>query len=154
MSPEVFLIAGTRPEAIKLAPVAAAMRAAGRLTPVLVASGQHPAMVTQALDAFDVQADVTLPLQRVTGSQPELLTEMIKQLDALLEERKPAAVVESAYLLDSALGGGGVPGLMRAADTIVLNGDTFDILSFSTQASDWDNHSGLRDRLLNGWKLP
>ena len=76
--PEVFLIAGTRPEAIKLAPVAAAMRAAGRLTPVLVASGQHPTMVTQALDAFDVRADVTLPLQRVTGSQPELLTEMIR----------------------------------------------------------------------------
>ncbi|MET7424426.1 UDP-N-acetylglucosamine 2-epimerase (non-hydrolyzing) [Dactylosporangium sp. NPDC005555] len=93
MSPEVFLIAGTRPEAIKLAPVAAAMRAAGRLTPVLVASGQHPTMVTQALDAFEVQADVTLPLRRVTGSQPELLTEMIKQLDALLEERRPAAVV-------------------------------------------------------------
>ncbi|WP_327005262.1 UDP-N-acetylglucosamine 2-epimerase (non-hydrolyzing) [Dactylosporangium sp. NBC_01737] len=93
MSPEVFLIAGTRPEAIKLAPVAAAMRAAGRLTPVLVASGQHPTMVTQALDAFDVQADVTLPLQRVTGSQPELLTAMIASLDALLEERKPAAVV-------------------------------------------------------------
>jgi len=93
MLPEVFLIAGTRPEAIKLAPVAAAMRAAGRLTPVLVASGQHPAMVTQALDAFDVTADVTLPLQRVTGSQPELLTEMIKQLDALLETRRPAAVI-------------------------------------------------------------
>src|SRR3954452_2592610 len=93
MLPEVFLIAGTRPEAIKLAPVAAAMRAAGRLSPVLVASGQHPAMVTQALAAFDVEADVTLPLQRVTGSQPELLTEMIKQLDALLETRKPAAVI-------------------------------------------------------------
>ncbi|WP_433085329.1 non-hydrolyzing UDP-N-acetylglucosamine 2-epimerase [Dactylosporangium sp. CA-052675] len=93
MLPEVFLIAGTRPEAIKLAPVAAAMRAAGRLSPVLVASGQHPTMVTQALAAFDVEADVTLPLQRVTGSQPELLSEMIKQLDALLETRKPAAVI-------------------------------------------------------------
>lgn len=93
MSPEVFLIAGTRPEAIKLAPVAAAMRAAGRLTPVLVASGQHPTMVTQALAAFDLQADVTLPLERVTGSQPELLTSMISSLDALLEERRPAAVV-------------------------------------------------------------
>ncbi|MGI5244070.1 non-hydrolyzing UDP-N-acetylglucosamine 2-epimerase [Dactylosporangium sp. CA-139066] len=93
MLPEVFLIAGTRPEAIKLAPVAAAMRDAGRLAPVLVASGQHPAMVTQALAAFGAEADVTLPLQRVTGSQPELLTEMIKQLDALLETRKPAAVI-------------------------------------------------------------
>jgi UDP-N-acetylglucosamine 2-epimerase (non-hydrolysing) len=93
MLPEVFLIAGTRPEAIKLAPVAAAMRAAGRLRPVLVASGQHPTMVTQALAAFGAEADVTLPLQRVTGSQPELLTEMIKQLDALLETRQPAAVI-------------------------------------------------------------
>ena len=37
--PEVHLIAGTRPEAIKLAPVVTAMRAAGRVTPVLVASG-------------------------------------------------------------------------------------------------------------------
>jgi UDP-N-acetylglucosamine 2-epimerase (non-hydrolysing) len=91
--PEVHLIAGTRPEAIKLAPVAAAMRAAGRLTPVLVASGQHPTMVTQALAAFGLEADVTLPLERVTGSQSELLTEMIKLLDELFAERKPAAVI-------------------------------------------------------------
>jgi UDP-N-acetylglucosamine 2-epimerase (non-hydrolysing) len=93
VTPEVHLIAGTRPEAIKLAPVAAAMRAAGRLTPVLVASGQHPTMVAQALAAFDLTPDVRLPLDRVTGSQSELLTEMIRELDALFAERKPAAVV-------------------------------------------------------------
>jgi UDP-N-acetylglucosamine 2-epimerase (non-hydrolysing) len=91
--PEVHLIAGTRPEAIKLAPVVAAIRAAGRMTPVLVASGQHPTMVTQALAAFEQTADVTLPIERVTGSQPELMTEMIKQLDALFTERTPAAVI-------------------------------------------------------------
>lgn len=67
---------------------------------------------------------------------------------------KPAIVVGSAYLLDSMLGGGGLPGLMRAEDTIVLNGETFDILSFSTQSTDWDDDQGIRDRLLNGWKLP
>jgi UDP-N-acetylglucosamine 2-epimerase (non-hydrolysing) len=91
--PEVHLIAGTRPEAIKLAPVAVAMRAAGRLRPVLVASGQHPTMVTQALGAFDLKPDVTLPLNRVTGSQSELLTEMVKQMDELFAERPPAAIV-------------------------------------------------------------
>jgi hypothetical protein len=67
---------------------------------------------------------------------------------------KPAVVIGSAYLLDSALGGGGLPGLMRAEDTIVLNGDTFDILSFSAEVSAWEGLSGLRDRLLGGWKLP
>jgi UDP-N-acetylglucosamine 2-epimerase (non-hydrolysing) len=92
-SPEVFLIAGTRPEAIKLGPVVAAMRATGRLTPVLVASGQHPTMVGQALAAFEQTPDVTLPVQRVTGSQPELMTAMVQQLDALFEQRRPAAVI-------------------------------------------------------------
>src|SRR5205814_3664918 len=93
MLPEVHLIAGTRPEAIKLAPVAAAMRAAGRLRPVLVASGQHPTMVAQALDAFGLAPDVALPVNRGTGSQPELLTGMIAQLDAYFGDRPPAAVV-------------------------------------------------------------
>ena len=92
-TPEVHLIAGTRPEAIKLAPVATAMRAVGRLRPVLVASGQHPAMVAQALDAFRLTPDVALPVERVTGSQPELLTGMVHQLDAMFAARPPAAVV-------------------------------------------------------------
>lgn len=91
--PEVHLIAGTRPEAVKLAPVATALRAAGLLSPVLVASGQHPAMVVQALAAFGLEPDVTLTVERSTGSQAELLTEMIKQLDALWSVRTPAAVI-------------------------------------------------------------
>jgi UDP-N-acetylglucosamine 2-epimerase (non-hydrolysing) len=91
--PEIHLIGGTRPEAVKLAPVAEAMLAAGRLRPVLVASGQHPTMVTQALEAFDLTADVTLEVQRTTGSQPELLTEMIREMDQLFAERPPAAVI-------------------------------------------------------------
>jgi UDP-N-acetylglucosamine 2-epimerase (non-hydrolysing) len=91
--PPVHLVAGTRPEAIKLAPVAMAMRAAGRLDPVLVASGQHPAMVTQALAAFDLTADVALPVERPTGTQPELLTALVSRLDALFAQRRPAAVV-------------------------------------------------------------
>ncbi|MET0494463.1 MAG: UDP-N-acetylglucosamine 2-epimerase (non-hydrolyzing) [Actinoplanes sp.] len=91
--PEVHLIGGTRPEAVKLAPVAVAMRAAGLLTPVLIASGQHPVMVSQALAAFDLTADVTLHIERGTGSQAELLTELIRQLDELWAERAPAAVI-------------------------------------------------------------
>ena len=91
--PEIHLIGGTRPEAVKLAPVAVALRAAGRLEPVLVASGQHPTMVGQALAAFDLTPDVTLQVTRDTGSQAELLTEMIRKLDELFAERRPAAVI-------------------------------------------------------------
>ena len=91
--PEVHLIGGTRPEAVKLAPVVLAMRDAGVLTPVLVASGQHPAMVGQALAAFGLAPDVTLRVERGSGGQAELLTAMIRQLDELWQERTPAAVI-------------------------------------------------------------
>ncbi|PRY29006.1 non-hydrolyzing UDP-N-acetylglucosamine 2-epimerase [Pseudosporangium ferrugineum] len=91
--PEVHLIGGTRPEAVKLAPVVLALREAGLLTPVLVASGQHPAMVGQALAAFGLAPDVTLLVERGTGSQAELLTAMIRQLDELWADRAPAAVI-------------------------------------------------------------
>ncbi len=91
--PEVHLIGGTRPEAVKLAPVAVAMRAAGVVEPVLVASGQHPAMVQQALTAFDLTPDVTLQVDRAGGGQAELLTELIRGLDELWNERTPAAVI-------------------------------------------------------------
>jgi UDP-N-acetylglucosamine 2-epimerase (non-hydrolysing) len=91
--PEVHLIGGTRPEAVKLAPVAVAMRAAGVVEPVLVASGQHPAMVQQALTAFDLTPDVTLQVDRAGGGQAELLTELIRGLDELWNERPPAAVI-------------------------------------------------------------
>jgi UDP-N-acetylglucosamine 2-epimerase (non-hydrolysing) len=91
--PEVHLVGGTRPEAVKLAPVATALREAGLLEPVLVASGQHPAMVAQALTAFGLEPDVMLQVDRTTGTQAELLTEMIRQLDDLWAERTPAAVI-------------------------------------------------------------
>lgn len=91
--PEIHLIAGTPSEAVKLAPVAIAIRAAGLLEPVLVAGGQHPATVNQALAAFGLSPDVTRQVIRDTGSQTELLTGMIRQLDELFAERPPAAVL-------------------------------------------------------------
>ncbi|MEV0899749.1 UDP-N-acetylglucosamine 2-epimerase (non-hydrolyzing) [Actinoplanes sp. NPDC049802] len=90
---EVHLVGGTRPEAVKLAPVALAMREAGLLTPVLLASGQHPTMVTQALAAFGLEPDITLSVERSTGGQAELLTAMIRELDELWSVRTPAAVI-------------------------------------------------------------
>lgn len=91
--PEVFLVAGTRPEAVKMAPVAAAMFAGGRIRPVLVNSGQHPEMVDQALESFGFVADVRLKLNRLTGAQAELTSQLIEELDRLFTERSPAAVL-------------------------------------------------------------
>lgn len=115
----------------------------------------------------------TLVPAPVTGDQPTAEGDLqtaaanwsLQQLEDLVGYRtlgvtqtsvqgKPAVRLESAYLLDPAFGGGGLPGLMRSEDIIVLNGETFDILSIAVEASQWNDSAGLRDRLLNGWKLP
>ena len=76
-----------------MAPVAAAMFAGGRIRPVVVNSGQHPEMVDQALESFGFVADVSLKLNRVTGGQAELTSQLIEELDRLFTERAPAAVL-------------------------------------------------------------
>jgi hypothetical protein len=64
--------------------------------------------------------------------------------------------VESAYLMDSALGAStnGLPGLMHAVDTVTLRDNKFYILSYAVESSQFDRLSGLHDRLLAGWKIP
>jgi UDP-N-acetylglucosamine 2-epimerase (non-hydrolysing) len=90
---EVHLVGGTRPEAVKLAPVAIAIRDAGLLRPILVASGRYPAKVHRALAAFELEPDLTLRIEPGTGTPAELLTEMIRRLDQLWAQRTPAAVI-------------------------------------------------------------
>lgn len=91
--PVVCFVIGTRPEAIKVAPIVLAMRADARMRPYLVNTSQQAHIVEQALDAFGVQADHTVALQRQTGSMSELTTLLLPPLDALFEELEPAAVV-------------------------------------------------------------
>lgn len=90
---DVVLLGGTRPEAVKLAPIVQAMQVQGRMRPELVASGQHETMFDQALSSFGLRPDIRLQIERWTGSQPELLGELLKALDIHLERRRPSAVV-------------------------------------------------------------
>lgn len=81
----VAVVVGTRPESIKMSPVVAALRARGVETTV-VSSGQHPALVAQALAAFDLAPDVSLPPVRAAdlgGRLGALVTELSGALAAL-----------------------------------------------------------------------
>lgn len=89
MRKEVLLVAGTRPEAVKIAPVAIALRGHPGLRPTIVHSGQHSGMVEQALGAFDLVPDVRLDVPRTTGTQAELVSRLLPEFDAVLEERDP-----------------------------------------------------------------
>lgn len=103
--PRVHLVVGTRPEAVKMAPLASALRASGLVEPVVVATGQHTTMVSQALDAFGQRPDVTLELDRRTGEQAELVAELAPALDRVLAADRSAAVVVQGDTTSVLVGG-------------------------------------------------
>jgi UDP-N-acetylglucosamine 2-epimerase (non-hydrolysing) len=82
--PEVHLVCGTRLEAVRLVPVATALRTAGLLRPVLVAGG---AEVAHALAPYRLAPDISLaPAHAGDGS-------LIQDLDHLWAGRTPSAVL-------------------------------------------------------------
>lgn len=90
---KVWLVGGTRPEAIKLAPLVAALERRRFIKPVIVATGQHPLMFQKGLATFGLRPDRTLSPRRDTGSQAELVGGLVEQLDRELLLDPPAAVV-------------------------------------------------------------
>ena len=86
----IFL--GTRPEAIKLAPVIRRFRDSG-LPSAVVSTGQHLGVVDQVLSLFDIQLDANLELMRPGQSLDHLLSGVVSGVGELLEEYRPQAVV-------------------------------------------------------------
>lgn len=81
----ILVLVGTRPEAIKLAPVAMAMRRDPRIQMTVCLSGQHPAMARDALATFGIHADVELTLDPMATSAGARVTDLHRAISALLD---------------------------------------------------------------------
>jgi len=90
---KIMVVFGTRPEAIKLFPVVAALKADPRFTPVVCVSAQHRQMLDQVLEIAgivpDFDLDLMKPDQTLDGLTAALLTELGKAMDAV----QPARVI-------------------------------------------------------------
>jgi len=84
-----MIVFGTRPEAIKLAPVIQELEKDGRFDPQVVVTAQHREMLDQALSLFHIHPQVDLNL--MTENQPlaNLSASIFSALDPLLADWKP-----------------------------------------------------------------
>ena len=80
-----LLLCGTRPEAIKLAPVIRECRhRTNEVEPVLCLTGQHREMLRQVTDYFDISADIDLELMRPNQTLAELTGHCLQRVDEVI----------------------------------------------------------------------
>lgn len=90
---EVIVLVGTRPEAIKMAPIVKELQGSRHLAPFLLSSGQHRELLEQALAPFGLMPDMDLGLMQPNQSLPDLTSRAISAIHNVLLERKPAALL-------------------------------------------------------------
>ena len=89
----VMIIYGTRPEAIKLAPVIRAIGDSSRLCPVVTLTGQHQTIVEQVNSMFGIRPDHDLDVIRPGQSLHGLTARILERLSRILQQERPDAVV-------------------------------------------------------------
>ena len=86
---KVLTVFGTRPEAIKMAPVVRALQASPELQPVVCVTGQHRQILDQMLGVFGITADHDLDLMRPNQTLEGLTAAAITALGPVLEQERP-----------------------------------------------------------------
>lgn len=90
---KILTLFGTRPEAIKMAPLVRALAQTEGVQSIVCSTGQHRQMLDQVLELFSIPVDhdldVMVPGQTLNGLFARLLT----RIDALLEDLRPDCVL-------------------------------------------------------------
>ncbi|MFG3441171.1 non-hydrolyzing UDP-N-acetylglucosamine 2-epimerase [Nonomuraea sp. NPDC047897] len=89
----VMVVYGTRPEAIKVAPLVIGLMDAEVFEPIVVVTGQHRQLLDQVHETFGVKPDADLRLMRPGQTLAELTSRAVCGLDTLVAEQRPDAVV-------------------------------------------------------------
>jgi UDP-N-acetylglucosamine 2-epimerase (non-hydrolysing) len=103
----IATIIGTRPEAIKMAPVVRELeRHPERFRSIVVCTGQHRELLRQALDAFGLRVDVELDLMEANQGLAEFAARSLSAVSQVLEDIKPDMILvqgDTTTMVTSAL---------------------------------------------------
>ncbi len=89
----ILLIFGTRPEAIKLAPLALALRRHSDIDTRICVTAQHRHMLDQVMDFFGLRADHDLDLMTPGQTLSSLTARVLEHLDPVLTAERPDWIV-------------------------------------------------------------
>lgn len=85
---KILFCFGTRPEAIKMAPIIRQCKDFGFL-PVVCISGQHREMIIPFLDLFEIEVHYNLDIMKAVQGLSYITTSIIQGLDPILQKERP-----------------------------------------------------------------
>lgn len=88
-----LLVVGTRPEAIKMAPVILKCQQHPAVNPIVCFTGQHQQMLNQVADYFGLNPDVNLHVMQPNQTLSSLTTRCLEGLDHTIQRYTPDCVV-------------------------------------------------------------
>lgn len=93
MKRKVLIAIGTRPEAIKLAPVVAAFKQSDNFETYVLSTGQHRELLQQVLTVFGLHVDKDLKVMQNNQTLSQLSACLIGEMDKVISEVKPDIVL-------------------------------------------------------------
>lgn len=90
---KTLTVFGTRPEAIKLAPVLKELQKSSEITSCVCVTAQHRQMLDQVLKIFEIQPDYDLNLMRPNQSLYQLTADALVALESVIQQEKPDVVI-------------------------------------------------------------
>ena len=86
---KVMSVFGTRPEAIKMAPLIKELEKRQNIESIVCLTGQHREMLMQVLNTFDIEADFNLDIMRPGQTVTTITTDVLSGMENILKETKP-----------------------------------------------------------------
>ncbi len=86
---KIMIVFGTRPEAIKLAPVIQTLKREKSFKTIVCSTGQHREMLKQVLDIFDLKVDDDLDLMKQNQTLYDITSNSLNKLKVTLEKYRP-----------------------------------------------------------------
>ncbi|MCH5462552.1 UDP-N-acetylglucosamine 2-epimerase (non-hydrolyzing) [Lactobacillus sp. LC28-10] len=91
---KVMTVFGTRPEAIKMAPIVLRMqRDTDHFTPITVVTAQHREMLDQVLDIFKIKPDYDLNIMKPNQTLAQITSRVLIHLDSVIDEAQPDIIL-------------------------------------------------------------
>ena len=105
MKKKILFVFGTRPEAIKMAPVVKLFRQSNDFESIVCTTGQHREMLDQSMRIFEIESDHELNVMKKNQTLSQLTVNLLSELDIVLEEIKPDLVFVQGDTTTSLVGG-------------------------------------------------